>query len=185
EINSQGCSRCGLTVNWKNGQCVLEHMGAHILHDGLLDSSKELCGLCLFPAPMCQIYLRKARGAAGRVSVDHKKSKCVNMTHFNYTTASTSSEASPCSNVPVICPHCPDNSPAVWTYSLYAHFRGQHCIQSLDDFPITICLSQSEKDGMQKVWNLQFKAQKQHKTKPKNILSLAVSEAHHAQLYLQ
>ncbi|KAH9009790.1 hypothetical protein EDB85DRAFT_2282777 [Lactarius pseudohatsudake] len=185
ETNSQGCSRCGLTVNQKNGQRVLKHMGAHILHDGLLDSSEELCGMCLCPALMCQIYLRKARGTAGSVSVDRKKSKCVNMTHFNYATASTSSEASPCSNVPIICPHCPDDSPAVWTYSLHAHFRERHHIQSPDNFPITICLSQSEKDGMRKVWNLQFKAQKQRKTKLKNMPSLAISEAHRAWLYLQ
>ncbi|KAH9170291.1 hypothetical protein EDB89DRAFT_2190372 [Lactarius sanguifluus] len=185
ETNSQGCSRCGSTMNRKNGQRVLEHMGAHILHDGLLDSSEELCGLCLRPALMCQIYLRKARGTAGSFSVDRKKSKCINMTHFNYATASTSSEASPCSNVPIICPRCPDDSPAVWTYSLHAHFREQHRIQSPDNFPITICLSQSEKDGMRKVWNSRFKAQKQRKTKPKNIPSLVVSEAHRAQLYLR
>ncbi|KAH8976596.1 hypothetical protein EDB92DRAFT_1248155 [Lactarius akahatsu] len=107
------------------------------------------------------------------------------MTRFNYATASTSSEASPCSNVPIICPRCPDESPAVWTYSLHAHFRERHRIQSPDNFPITICLSQSEKGGMRKVWNSRFKAQKQRKTKPKNMPSLAISEAHRARLYLQ
>ncbi|KAH9011872.1 hypothetical protein EDB85DRAFT_1900712 [Lactarius pseudohatsudake] len=130
------------------------------------------------------IYLRKAHGTAGSVSVDRKKSKCINMTHFNYATAFTSSEASPCSNVPIICPHCPNDSPAVWTYSLHAHFRERHCIQSPGDFPITICLSQSEKDGMRKVWNSRFKAPKQHKKKL-NQPSLAILEAHHARLYLQ
>ncbi|KAH9027882.1 hypothetical protein EDB85DRAFT_2170547 [Lactarius pseudohatsudake] len=130
------------------------------------------------------IYLRKAHGTAGSVSVDRKKSKCINMTHFNYATAFTSSEASPCSNVPIICPHCPDDSPAVWTYSLHAHFRERHRIQSPGDFPITICLSQSEKDGMRKVWNSRFKAPKQHKKKL-NQPSLAILEAHHARLYLQ
>ncbi|KAH9050407.1 hypothetical protein EDB83DRAFT_2522604 [Lactarius deliciosus] len=184
DTNSQGCSRCGSTMDWKKGQRVLEHMGAHILFDGMLDSSKELCGMCLCPASMCQIYLRKAHRTAGSVSVDRKKSKCINMTHFNYATACTSSEASPCSNIPIICSRCPDNSSAVWTYSLYAHFREQHRIQSLDDFPITIRLSQSEKDGMRKVWNLWFKAPKQCKKKL-NQPSLAISEAHRAQLYLQ
>ncbi|KAI9430083.1 hypothetical protein H4582DRAFT_2064198 [Lactarius indigo] len=186
DINSQGCPRlgCGSIVNWKNGQRVLEHMGAHILHDSMLDNSEELCGLCLRPAPMCQIYLRKGRGTAGSVSVDRKKSKCANMVHFNYATASTSSEASPCSNVPIVCPHCPDGSPAVWTYSLHAHFRDRHRIQSPDDFPITVCLSQSEKDGMRKVWNSRDKAQRYRKIRPKNKPSLAISEAHRARLYL-
>ncbi|KAH9031260.1 hypothetical protein EDB84DRAFT_1271103 [Lactarius hengduanensis] len=179
------CTICGPTVvlNRKNGQRFLEHMGAHILHDGTLDSSEERCGLCLRPASMCQLYLRKARGTAGSVSVDHKKSSCVSMIRFNYATASVSSEASPCSNVPITCPHCPDNSPAVWTYSLHAHYRARHRL-SPTNFPITISLSQSEKDGMRQVWNSRFKAQRR-KTKPKNQPSLAISEAHRARLYLR
>jgi hypothetical protein len=181
------CARCGPSVvlNWKNGQRVLEHMGAHILHDSRLDSSEERCGLCLRPAPMCQVYLRKARGTAGSVSVDRKKSSCVNMIQFNYATASTSSEASPCSNVPIACPLCPGNSPAVWTYSLHAHFRGRHRLQSPAHFPIRVSLSQSEKDGMQQVWKSRFKVQRRRKTKPKNKPSLVISEAHRTRLYLE
>ncbi|KAH9055083.1 hypothetical protein EDB83DRAFT_2225333 [Lactarius deliciosus] len=38
--------------NQKNTQHVLEHMGAHILHDAKLNASKERCGLCLCPAPI-------------------------------------------------------------------------------------------------------------------------------------
>jgi hypothetical protein len=189
DLNSQSCDcpRCGpsVTLNWKNGQRVLEHMGAHVLHDSKLDGSEERCGLCLRPAPMCLLYLRKARGIAGSVSVDRKKSTCVNMIQFNYATASTSSEASPCSNVPITCPLCPDGSPAVWTYSLHAHFRGRHCLQSPAHFPIKVCMSQSEKNGMRRVWNARFKTQRPRKTKPKNKPSLAISEAHRTRLYLQ
>ena len=97
---------------------------------------------------MCQLYLRKAREVASNFVVDHKKSICVNLIHFNYVTASTSSKASPCSNVPITCLLCPDSSPAVWAYSLHAHFQGQHHLQSTAHFPIKISLSQLEKDGM-------------------------------------
>ncbi len=187
--NSQSCdcSRCGpsIILNWKNGQRILEHMGAHILHDSRLDGSEECCGLCLCPAPMCQLYLQKARGIAGSVLVDHKKSSCVNMIHFNYTTSSILSEASPCSNIPVTCPLCPNGSPAVWTYSLHAHFQGRHRLQSPAHFPIKVGLSQSEKNGMQQVWNSRFKVKRHRKTKSKNKPLLAILEAHHAQLYLQ
>ena len=184
---SSDCSRCGpsVTLDWKNGQRILEHMGAHIRHDTLLDSSQELCGLCLRPALMCQLYLRKARGVAGSVSVDRRRSKCIHLIRFNYATASTSSDSSPCSNVPMTCPLCPRDSPAVWRYSLHAHFRGQHCIQSPADFPIKISLSRSEKDGMQKVWNSRFKVVKPRKMKLKNKPALTISEAHRAGLYLQ
>ena len=188
DLNSQSCDcpRCGpsVTLNWKNGQRILEHMGAHILHDGDLDRSEERCGLCLRPAPMCQFYLRKGRGVAGSVSVDRKKSTCVNMIRFTYATAAISSEASPCSNVPVICSLCPENSPAVWTYSLHAHFRAQHFLRSLAHFPIKIFLSQSEKDGMARVWISRLTVQRPRKMKQKKP-SLAISEAHRAQLYLR
>ena len=118
---SSDCSRCGLAVllNWKNSQHILEHKCAHVLHDSMLDSSEKLYGLCLCPAPMCQLYLRKAHGIASNFLVDHKKSSLL---HFNYVTPSTSSEASSCSNVPITCLLCPDGSPAVWAYSLHAHF---------------------------------------------------------------
>jgi hypothetical protein len=180
------CSRCGPSVvlNWKNGQRVLEHMASHILYDGFLDSSEECCGLCLRPAPMCQLYLRKPRGTSANVSVDYKKSSCVNLIHFNYATASTSSEASPCSNVPISCPLCPDGSPAVWKYSLYAHFRGRHRQKSHAHFPIKVSLSQSEKDGMRNIWHSRYKLPKPRNLKSKKKAALTISEAHRARLYL-
>lgn len=121
DIDGQAdCTMCGPTaaLNWRNTPRILEHMGAHILYDTKLNASEERCGLCLRPAPMCQIYIKKGRGTQGRCSVDQKKSKCPNFVRFNYRNAETSSESSPCSNVPVICPLCPTGSPAVWTYSL-------------------------------------------------------------------
>jgi hypothetical protein len=179
-VSCGDCSRCGLavTLNWKNGQCMLEHMAVHIIFDNLLDSSEEQCGLCLHPAPMCQLYLRKPCRTSANVSVDYKKSSCINLIHFNYATASMSSQASPCSNIPITCPLCPNGSPAVWMYSLYAHFRGKHRLQSHAHFPVYFSLSQSEKDGLQKVWSLQYKVPKPRNLKSKKNPSLHVSEAH-------
>ncbi|KAN0138828.1 hypothetical protein V8E53_003216 [Lactarius tabidus] len=102
------CSRCGPP-----------HMGAHIMFDMTLNTSEEYCGLCLCPLPMCQIYLNKGCGTSGRVSVDLIKSTCPNL-------VSHSSDQSPCSNIPVICPLCPAGSPAVWTYSLHSHYCRHH-----------------------------------------------------------
>ncbi|KAI9433597.1 hypothetical protein H4582DRAFT_2060981 [Lactarius indigo] len=113
DINSQGCPRlgCGSIVNWKNGQRVLEHMGAHILHDNLFEEGPRNCW--------------KRLGGPQEVKM-----------------------------------------------------------RKYDDFPITVCLSQSEKDGMRKVWNSRDKAQRYRKIRPKNKPSLAISEAHRARLYL-
>ena len=179
------CSRCGPTVklDWKHTQRILEHMGAHILYDPMLNSSEELCGLCLRPAPMCQIYLTKARGAGGSFSVDRTKSTCPNLVRFNYKNAAQSSESSPCSNVPVACSICPPNSPAVWVYSLHAHYRGHHHIPSVALFPRRLELSRSEKDGMSQVWATRFKKRKSY-FKKKRITPIAISEAHQSRFLI-
>ncbi|KAI0296797.1 hypothetical protein BC826DRAFT_1090964 [Russula brevipes] len=174
---------CGPTVklDWKHTQCVLEHMGAHLLFDRKLNTSEERCGLCLQTASMCQVYLKKGRGSAGNVSVDRDKSTCPNLVRFNYKNAATSSEVSPCSNVPINCPLCPLHSPAVWTYSLRAHFQGRHRLTSTAHFPIQVELSQSEKDGMRRVWKARFKQRKSYHKKHCNS-PLAISEAHRSKL---
>lgn len=178
------CSRCGPSVklDWKNTQRVLEHMGAHILHDATLNGSEERCGLCLRPAPMCQVYLTKGRGTGGKRSVDRSKSSCPNLVRFNYKNAAQSSERSPCSNVPVDCTLCPASSPAVWTYSLHSHYRERHRLNSVMHFPTRAELSQSEKDGMKHVWNARFKQRGSYRTKKRRNLGrnppLPISEAH-------
>jgi hypothetical protein len=185
DIDGQAdCAMCGpfAGVNWGNTQRVLEHMGTHILHDTKLNASEERCGLCLRPAPMCQIYIKKGRGTQGRCSVDQKKSKCPNLIRFNYRNAEASSGSSPCSNVPVICPHCPTGSPAIWTYSLYAHFRERHRLSSVTHFPLRVQLSQSEKDGMQCIWKTRFNQPKSYRSKKKKNAPLVISQAHRSRI---
>jgi hypothetical protein len=158
-------------------------MGAHILHDPELNCTEERCGLCLRPAAMCPIYVTKGRGAQGRCTVDFTKSHCPNLVRFNYKNAAESTEKSPCSNVPTICPLCPPRSPAVWKYSLEAHFRECHRLTSPSHFPCPVGQSQSEKYGMKKVWQGRFKKRKSYYSKSKRLAPrLAVSEAHRSGL---
>ena len=184
------CSRCGLTVklDWKNMPRILEHMGAHILHDTTLNSSEEQCGLCLHPASMCQVYLTKGRGTAGKVSVDRSKSKCPNLAHFNYKNAAQSSKRSPCSNVPVVCTLCPPSSPAVWTYSLQSHYEGRHRLFSPLYFLTCVELSKSETDGMERLWNACFDlwgTYRPKKHKLGNKPPLSISEAYRSRLLVR
>ena len=179
------CSRCGpaAKLEWENTQRVLEHMGAHVLYDPKLNRTEERCGLCLRPAAMCPIFVTKGRGAAGRHTVDFTKSTCPNLVRFNYKNASESSENSPCSNVPAICSLCPLGSPAVWTYNFEAHFRGHHRLTSRTYFPISVEQSQSEKDGMRRVWKARFNKRKSYNSKNKRrARPLAISEAHRSGL---
>jgi hypothetical protein len=179
------CSRCGPTVklDWKHMQRVLEHMGVHILYDRMLNSSEEQCGLCLRPAPMCQVYLTKACRVSRSFSVDRAKSTCPNLVCFNYKSAAQSSDRSPCSNVPITCCHCPAGSPAVWTYSLHAHYWGHHQLTSVVLFPTQVELSQSEKDGMKRVWATHFNQRKSY-FKKKRSTPIAISEAHRSRFLI-
>ena len=178
------CPRCGPSVklDWKNTPHVLEHMGAYILYDTTLNSTEERCGFCLRPAPMCQIYVMKGHGTGGKSTVNRSKSKCPNLVRFNYKNAAQSSERSPCSNVPVNCTLCPENSPAVWTYSLQSHYQEHHRQESVADFPTHQELSRSEKDGMERVWATRFNQRGSYQTKKRRRLGnnppLSISEAH-------
>jgi hypothetical protein len=181
---SKGGPRTQL-VRGSNAQRVLEHMGAHILHDPSVDRSQELCGLCLRPAPTCLIFLKKGRGAAAGHSVDLSRSTCINLMRFKYATASNSSETSPCSNSPRICPLCPVNSPAVWSYNLEPHFHSRHNLLSEINYPLKFQLSVSETEGLLKKWKSRFKIRERRNLKKSKKLPLSISEAHSSRLALR
>ena len=138
------CPRCGPAVrlDWKRTQCILEHMSAHILHDGTLNSSDEVCRLCPHPSPMCQIYLSKGCKITRRVLIDWAKSTCPNLIHSNYKSMAQSLDQSPCSIVPVNCSLCSAGSQAIWMYSLHAHYHTHHELSSAAHFPTCMELSQ-------------------------------------------
>jgi hypothetical protein len=171
--------------NNSKAQHVLEHMGAHLLFDTSLDRSLELCGLCLRPAPICLIFLKKGRGVAAGYSIDYSRSTCINMVRFKYATASRSSETSPCSNVPRICPLCPANNPAVWTYNFDIHFGRRHKITSPVNFPMQVQLSESEKDGLRRKWETRFKLRNSRNLKKSKKNPLVCSAAHSTRLALR
>ncbi|KAH9012687.1 hypothetical protein EDB85DRAFT_1877606 [Lactarius pseudohatsudake] len=129
EFNTHECPACEppVQLNTANGQCVLAHIGSHILHDPTLDKSGEPCGLCLRPANTCIIHLMRRSGRNYQWTLKYSGIvPCPNVTNFSYSAAMVSSKLSPCSNVPLQCPYCPDGSPAVWQYNMRLHFRRRH-----------------------------------------------------------
>lgn len=181
------CPKCRpkVKLNQSDAQQVLEHMGAHILHDSTLNPSQEVCGFCLQPSPMCKLLVKKGCGASATYRVDIDSSSCINLIWFNYASAAYSSETLPCSNIPIICPLCPPKSSGVWTYSLHAHFCDQHKLTLHTQYPMKTHLSQSEKDGMKRIWDTQFNAPNTHNPKKKKVPALLLSEAHTSQSALQ
>ena len=123
EHSGLACTRCQPTVtfNTKRQQCIIEHNSAHILFNHSIDCSAEPCGLCLHPALLCKIYLRKSKGRMGNITVDMRASSCPNLVKFSVIITAEFSDASPCTNHPFCCPNCPDSSPAVWSYTFREH----------------------------------------------------------------
>ncbi|KAJ7673391.1 hypothetical protein B0H17DRAFT_947258 [Mycena rosella] len=144
------CVKCNppVPLDIKQGQRVLEHCAAHILHDPSVNRMDELCGLCLRPAPMCTFYLRKSNGG---VQIDWYKSTCLYKINFQYAVAASSSSGSPCSNVPLICKECGMKKPAVWRYNLSAHFRKFHRLSDPKSWPMDVTITDAEMDGLENI----------------------------------
>ena len=126
---------------------------------------------------MCLIYLKKGRGASKGYSIDINWSTCINLIRFKYASAGTSTESAPCTNIPVHCLICGPKQPAVWRYSLEAHFRMRHNLAPAD-FPVRIQLSTSETEGLKVIWKNRFQMRKKRNLKKKKVLPLVISTAH-------
>ena len=108
-----------VSLDLDHGQRVLEHIGAHVLFDRSVTCTEEPCGLCLRPAAICQYYLKKGKGAHGSLKIDQEKTRtCPTKPKLSYGVASVSTQSSPCSNIPIICPLCSKLKPVVWRATL-------------------------------------------------------------------
>ena len=108
------CSNCQpvMTFNLSLWQCIMEHISAHILYDPAVNQSSEACGLCLQPVPFCKIVLKKEKRQTGNLAIDMKASSCPNLVKFSITIAAHCSNASPCTNHPIVCQYCNDSEPS-------------------------------------------------------------------------
>ncbi|KAF8962782.1 hypothetical protein BDZ97DRAFT_2020851, partial [Flammula alnicola] len=177
------CPKCSPTVDLdlSQGQRVLEHIGAHILFDSTISQSWPVCGLCLRPSPLCQFFLKKGKGAHATLKIDDRSSKgCLMKVKYSYRVAAESSPSSPCSNVPIQCPICPKEEPAIWRYFFKAHFRDKHGAQLASKYAHLWTLSNFELDQMQKIW-IKRRNKMVKRTKKKH-LPLVISEDHRAQI---
>ena len=177
---SDFCPHCRPLFSWNRLKIhdLLSHIGAHLLYDSSLDPSLELCGLCFRPAPLCVFFLRRGKGVGSSQQIDLRTSRCPNLIPFSYLSAAKEATHSPCTNVPVICPLCPSTSSAVWKYNMKAHFEKSHTSAVYRTYSTDFPISESEREGLKKIWESRFKKRRQSKSsKPKTNL-LPISEAH-------
>ena len=181
------CLKCQPAIGFNplNQNCVriVEHIGAHILYDASVDRSSKPCKLCLHPAPLCKIILKKAKGCNGKLAIDITLSSCPNLVKFSITSAAACSESSPCTNHPIICQYCPKLNPAVWSYNFRHHLLCSHPSIALSGHKSLWTPSKLEKDGMKRVWQHRHKQPKPHRRAQRP--TLMISETHRTKIVLR
>ena len=129
---------------------LLTHMGAHILYHKTASSLVNACGLCLSTGNICTIFLKKGKGADRPMTIDMKRSHCPNLYAMKIGTASKSTKYSPCTNIPLQCPLCPADSPAVWKYNLEKHIMARHPTSHLETLQHHYAISSLERDELKR-----------------------------------
>ncbi|KZT40687.1 hypothetical protein SISSUDRAFT_1031710 [Sistotremastrum suecicum HHB10207 ss-3] len=185
----QFCPHCpgNVPIDFTNGPAVLAHFAAHWLFDPKIDKKQERCGFCLRPTPLCIFFLRLTKGKDGTTQIDDKKTAgCLNYGPFgikkiNYTSASQSSATSPCSNVPINCPICPEKSPAIWRYCLKEHLV-KHEVDP-DLYKDLWQISHTERTSIKAVWE-ERNTRRRNRNPAKDLAPFKISEAHSSRLAL-
>ena len=149
-------NQCWPAVPWDTSKTpkIFEHIAAHLLFDNSVDTSQELCGLCMRPSPLCIFYLWKGKGTGPTLQIDLCTSCCPNLVgRFLYTAASTEWTNSPCTNVLVTCPLCPSTSESVWKYNMRTHLMKNHPSVCDTDILKDYTVSRSEKAALKLRWD--------------------------------
>ena len=124
-----------------SGPKLLEHTGAHILHDPHIKDADNPCGLCLNMGSPCVFRLIKRNKVD---QIDMTNSQCPNLRKIQLMSAGKYSKASPCTNVPLRCPLCLKESDCVWKYNLRAHILDCHLSATIDLYQHLFAFTEDE-----------------------------------------
>ncbi|KAF8159962.1 hypothetical protein B0H34DRAFT_674235 [Crassisporium funariophilum] len=142
-----------VTLNLLQGQHILKHAGAHILHDPGIDMSTPLCGVMSPPNPLCQFFLKKGKGAKASLTINQAASKGCLM----------------------------KSDPAIWRYSFKIHFQEKHPTAPFSKYNHIWSLTNFEIREIKRIWadctKVMVKCTKKSKLQP-----LCISEDHGAQI---
>ncbi|KAH9016244.1 hypothetical protein EDB84DRAFT_1567344 [Lactarius hengduanensis] len=178
---SDCCPMCRPATPWDISKThkILEHVASHLLFDSTLDTTQELCGLCMRPSPQCAFYLRKGKGAGSAPQIDERVTSCPNFTgKLSYLSAATERTNSPCTNVPIICRLCPSTSAAVWKYNMKTHRAQFHPSTTGGEFPREFVVSESEKAALKVLWETRFTISRRRRKHNVTTMPLVISEVH-------
>ncbi|KAH8979718.1 hypothetical protein EDB86DRAFT_2814351 [Lactarius hatsudake] len=178
---SDCCPMCRPATPWDISKThkILEHIASHLLFDSTLDTTQELCGLCMRQSPQCAFYLRKGKGVGSAPQINECVTRCPNFTgKLSYLSVATERTNSPCTNVPMICRLCPSTSAAVWKYNMKTHRARFHLSTTGGEFPRDFVVSESEKAALKVLWETRFTISRRRRKHNVTTMPLAISEVH-------
>lgn len=179
------CQLCPLfTLSAKPPAKLVEHMGMHILHDPMVKLvADNPCGFCCSTGPGCVVRLKKGKGRGGNLQIDVSNSRCINGNVVKISLASAGRSTAPrCSNIPVICPLCPDGFPAIWKYNLPTHIAGAHETARLENFKKLCHIEPVEVGALKNLWR---RPRRPSARVIRDLGGAIISEAHSARLALR
>lgn len=131
-LEPSSCSLCTPTVTLDtSAPRIIEHVSAHALFDNALDQADEPCGMCGLPARQCRYVVVKGKGSKASNRVDWKRTSCT--------------------NVPLVCPLCPKEDPAVWRYNFKHHLQQKHTPEAVERYELLWKISDDEMAGMKRI----------------------------------
>ena len=154
-------------------------MGSHVLHDPQLKDTNNPCGLCLSTGNQCSIRVIKHARVASKI--DMQNSRCPNLKNILLSSAGKFTHKSPCTNIPLHCPLCPQVSDAVWKYNMCVHIRRYHPTTDVNNHMALYTITNDESVLMKGLYLRPPKV----KCKCKSTRTLAISEGHSSRLTLQ
>ncbi|KAJ7429017.1 hypothetical protein B0H11DRAFT_1946378 [Mycena galericulata] len=166
------CTLCPkATLSVRSAYKLVEHMAIHILFDRNppIDRKLNPCGFCL--GTQCSIVLVKNKGGDGATRIDMTKSRCPNLANLGLKTAEKSSDRSPCTQRPFMCPvsPCPDT---VWKYNLESHLSTVHPTANLSRFKSHYELAEGEEVALRTISTTKKRSSKKKK------INFRISEEH-------
>jgi hypothetical protein len=156
----------------------------HILHDNALKTVANPCGFCLAPGSLCSVRLKKGQGRKAGMQIDLQNSRCQhnNQVKLSLNSFAKSTDASPCTNIPIMCPLCPAASDAVWKYNLEAHLKTVHSTANISEYKAHYEISKSEQVALKAAF---LSKPRWTAKRIRNLVNINVSEAHSLRLSLR
>lgn len=142
--------------------------------------------MCLRPATICKFHVRKVKGDTVKYTITARGITCPNFAKFSWTVAANSASSSPCSNAPLRCPICPEDSPAVWRYNMRVHFENSHPTNLTNpQYQRLWTLTDFEIEKMGNLWDNRHRKKSTRKKNTADVPRLVISEAHSARATLK